>query len=340
MAERSGTTQPATPAARSWLQKLLGEHFKPGTPIVDVGMIPERRKAISLAAINVDLPELAETHEDVLLREHAGRRLTAEVYVPKGEGPFPTALLMHGGAWCVWSPADVRRIATRVAAAGHVVVSLDYALAPEHPYPAAVEDAVYGARWTALHGPDYGGDGGAIAIGGDSCGATLACGAMSFIHGLDGAELDEGDLAGQDVDFSAALLLCGVYDFASKLQEPDTTPGTTEIMFNLAYLGTKFLGKHSDPLVSPMLAPNIAGYPPCYLNVGAEDALLRQSLSMTAALAEAGVDTTLSVVPGVDHEFLLLDPKLPDVAAEWRRMLAWLAGRTGARSLDEALAGL
>jgi acetyl esterase len=338
--EATGTPRQTAPAPPSWLEKLLGEHFKPGTPIVDVGMIPERRKAISLAPINVDLPELAEMHEDVLLREHAGRRLTAEVYVPKGQGPFPTMLLMHGGAWCVWSSADVRRIATRVAAAGHVVVSLDYALAPEHPYPAAVEDAVYGARWTALRGSEYGGDGGPIAIGGDSCGATLACGAISFINGLDGVELDEGDLAGRDVEFTAALLLCGVYDFASKMHERDTTPGTTEIMFNLAYLGTRFLAKHSDPLVSPMLAPNIAAYPPCYLNVGAHDALLRQSLSMTAALAEAGVDTTLSVVPGVDHEFLLLDPTLPDVAAEWRRMLAWLVERTGARSLDEALADL
>jgi acetyl esterase len=329
------TTRP-----RSWLEKLLGEHFRPGTPITDVAMIPARRKAITLAPINVDLPELAQVHEDVLLREYEDRRLTAELYVPHGEGPFPTILFMHGGAWCVWSPADVCRMSMRVAAAGHVVVSLDYALAPEHPYPAAVEDAVYGVRWAAANAPRYGGDGGPIGVAGDSCGATLACGAMSYIDGLDGAGLDEGDLVGQDVEFSAALLLCGVYDFASKLHERDTTPGTTEIMFNLAYLGTRFLAKHSDPLVSPMLAPNIATYPSCYLNVGAEDALLRQSLSMTAALAEAGVDTTLSVVPGADHEFLMLDPAVPVVAAEWRRMLSWLVERTGAQGLSAALGDL
>jgi acetyl esterase len=326
--------------SKSWLEKLLGEHFRPGIPINDTSVIPERRKAISLAPINVDLPQLAELHEDVLLREHEGHRLTAEVYVPKGAGPFPTVLFMHGGAWCVWSPADVRRISTRIAAAGHVVVSLDYRLAPEHPYPAAVEDAVYGARWVASNGPRYGSADGPIGIAGDSCGATLACAAMTYLDGVAGAELDEGDLAGQDVEFSAGLLLCGVYDFASKLHEPDTTPGTTEIMLNLAYLGTRFLAKHSDPLVSPALAPNLSALPPVYLNVGTEDALLRQSLSMTATLAEAGVDTTLSVVPGVDHEFLLLDPQLPHVAAEWRRMLAWLVEKTGARSLDDALANL
>lgn len=324
----------------SWIAKLLGDAFKPGTPITDVESIPARREAIDLSSINVDLPELAEMHEDVLLWERDGRRLTAEIYVPKGEGPFPTVAFFHGGAWCVWSPADVRRTATRIAAAGHLVVSVDYGLAPECKFPIAVEDALYGARWAALNGPRYGGDGGPIALAGDSAGATLSCGVISYLDGLPGRELDEGDLAGQKVDFSAALLLYGVYDFGSKMLERDTTPGTTEIMFNLAYLGTQFLKHHSDPLVSPMLAPNLAAFPPVYLNAGAEDALLPQTLKMTQVFADAGVSTTLSVVAGVDHEFLQLDPKLPVVGAEWHRLLHWLAEHTGAKDVDAALDGL
>jgi acetyl esterase len=325
------TTRPHRPDERSWLAKLLGPQFKGGPPITDVAMIPERRKAIDLSAINTNLPSLAATHE-VTLRERDGTALTAEVYVPHGDGPFPTMLWMHGGAWCVWRPADVRRTAMQIAAGGHVVVSLDYGLAPERKYPWAVEDAIYGARWTAQNATRYGGHAGQISIGGDSCGATLACGAISFLHGLDPPiALDEGDLAGAPVDFTAALLAYGVYDFAARMHERDTTPGTIEIMFNLAYLGTHFLTRHRDPLVSPIYAPNLDRFPPVYLNSGIEDALLPQSLAMTAAFAEANVPTTLSVVDGVDHEFLQLEPSTPAVRDEWERIHRWLVEHAGAR---------
>lgn len=331
----------STPAPKkSWLAKLLGDALKPGTPITDVASIPARREALDLSSINVGLPDLAAIHEDVLLRERDGRQLTAEIYVPKGDGPFPTLVYFHGGAWCVWHPRDVRRTATRIAAAGHVVVNVDYGLAPENKFPVAVEDALYGTRWAAVHGPEYGGDGGPLSLAGDSAGATLSCGVISYLDGLADQDLDEGDLAGQAVDFSAALLLCGVYDFGTKMLERDTTPGTTEIMFNLAYLGSHFLQLHSNPLVSPLRAPNLASFPPVYLNAGAEDALLAQTLQMTRAFAEVGVSTTTSVVADVDHEFFQLDPKLPHVAAEWSRALHWLAAQTGAKSVDAALEGL
>lgn len=292
-------------------------------------MIPQRRAAIDLSSINRDLPHVARTVEGVLIRRRATYDVTAEVYVPEGRAPFPSMLYMHGGAYCVWSAKDVRRIAMRLAAAGHVVLSVDYGLAPEHPFPHAVEDAVYASRWLTRNAAVFGGAGGSIAIGGDSCGAALACAAILFLGDLE-ATIDEGDLAGVPVEFSAALLHCGGYDFASRLGERETTPGTTEIMLNLAYLGTRFLAYHRDPLVSPRLAPNLDRFPPVYLNVGSDDALLRQSLQMCQTLAERAVPTTLSVVEGVDHEFLMLDPALPHVDAEWQRLLTWLCAKTGA----------
>jgi acetyl esterase len=325
---------------RTWLAKLLGESFKGGPPITNVEMIPERRKAIDLATINTNLPTLANLHTDVVLRERDGHRLTAEVYVPEGTGPFPVVVFFHGGAWCVWKPADVRRTATRIAAAGHVVVNVDYALAPEHKYPWAVEDAVYATRWASVHAGRFGGDGGRLALAGDSAGATLSCGVISFLHGVRGfTDFDEGDLGGMTPEISSALLLYGVYDFPARMHERDTTPGTNEIMFNLAYLGTVFTRLHRDPLVSPIYAPDLDRFPPVYLSSGADDALLPQSLAMTGAFAAAGTPTSLSVVPDVDHEFLMLDPRQPAVAAEWERSLTWLASHTGARYVEEALAG-
>ena len=319
----SATTAAQPANRRTWLAKLLGEQARKGPPITAIDMIPARREALHLDALNQDLPALAALHEGVVLTERDGGELSAEIYVPEGTGPFPPVLYMHGGAFCVWSARDVRRIATTIAASGHVVVNLDYGLAPERPFPCAVQDTIYAARWITRNIRDYGGDDGPIAIGGDSAGANLSCAAIAYLNGCP-AELDEGDLAGVDVAFSAALLLCGAYDFRARLGRRDTTPGTTEVMSNLAYLGSHFLSKHEDPMVSPIRAPNLGSFPSVYLNCGSEDALLPDTLEMTAKFGEVGVSTTASIVDGVDHEFLLLDPTLPHIAREWQRMLEWL----------------
>ena len=313
----------------TWVQKIVGPPppgSVPPPPIADVEAIPERRAAIDLGSLNRDLPPLAEMREGILLREREGVDLTAELYVPRGDPPFPSLLYLHGGAFCVWSARDVRRIAVRLAASGWLVASLDYGLAPEHPFPWAVEDTVYAARWLTRNASRFGGtDGAPIAIGGDSAGANLSAAAISFLAG--GAEfeaIDEGDLAGVPVSFAAALLHCGSFDRRARMSERDTTPGTTEVMTCLAYLGTHFLAKQLNPLASPRFAPNLDRFPPTYLSCGAEDPLLPQTLSMTRELADAGVSVTASVVPEADHEFLLYDLERPGVAPEWDRCLSWL----------------
>lgn len=315
----------------NWVQKIVGPP-PPGTPprppIADVESIPARRAAIDLSVLNHDLPRLAALHEDVVLRERDGVKLTAEIYVPERVGPLPAMLYLHGGAFCVWSARDIRRIGVRLAAAGRIVVNLDYGLAPEHPFPWAVEDTIYAARWLSRNAAEYGGVAGApIAIGGDSAGANLAGAAIAHLSdGPSGSseQLDEGDLAGERVAFSAALLHCGSFDRLARMGERDTTPGTTEVMTCLAYLGTHFLAKQLDPMASPYFAANLDHFPPSYLSCGTEDGLLPQTLRMTGKLAEAGVPVTTSVIPGADHEFLLYDLDRPGIAAEWERCLAWL----------------
>jgi acetyl esterase len=289
-------------------------------------MIPARRDALHFSVLTEGLAEIGELHEGVLLRTRDGYDLTAEVCVPAGEGPFPTILYMHGGAFCVWSPRDVRRIAFRIAAAGFVVVNLDYGLAPEHPFPCAVEDAVYAARWTAANAERFGGVGGRIGIGGDSAGATLSAAAVAFLDGRCPAEIDEGDLAGSPVSFFAAFMHCGVWDMARLVQaERQTTPGTTELMTCASYLGTQWLPRLRDPLASPYHAPNLEAFPPAYMSCGSDDSCLPETLAMTTRLADLGVPVTTSIVPGFDHEFLLIDEQRdPLITEEWERSLAWL----------------
>lgn len=320
-------------AGLTWIQKIVGPPppgATPPPPIADVAAIPARRAAIDLGALNRDLPELGSLDDSLVLGERGGVPLTAELYVPATEPPFAAMLYLHGGAFCVWSARDVRRIGVRLAAAGRLVLSLNYGLAPERPFPWAVEDTVYACRWLARNAARFGGvENGPIAIGGDSAGANLAAAAIAYLNGVESDPLDEGDLADVPVEFSAALLHCGSYDRRSRMFERDTTPGTTEIMTCLAYLGQTFLAKQLDPLASPYFAENLDSFPPTYLNCGSEDALLPQTLRMTRRLAEAGVDVTTSVVPAADHEFLLYDLDRPGIAAEWQRCLSWLGRHAG-----------
>jgi acetyl esterase len=280
---------------------------------------------------NVDLPELARD-ERVVLREHEGRVLEAEVYVPHGDGPFPPVLYMHGGGWAWDSAETVRKLTMTLAARGYCVVNLDYALAPEFPFPSAVEDVVYAARWMTRHIEDFGGSGGGIAIGGASAGANLSAAAIVAL--TSGEELVEsGDLEGVEVSFSAAMLLWGIFDFPLMTVEPGGFAGIVDVMFNRSYLGPNSLFLHRNPLVSPIYAEHLDLFPPTYLVAGDRDPALPQSLAMTRALANAGVPTTLAVPAGLNHAFAFNAFKDdPRPTREMERLFAWLdeSSRPGA----------
>ncbi len=310
-----------------FLTRLAGrpEEPSPRTSLEDV-IASRHHMEDALEKLNANPPEMAQFHEEVLLRERGDHRLTAEVYVPKGTPPFPTYVYVHGGGWNRRSAKSCRKKAMQIADRGHVVVNINYGLAPEHPFPWAVEDTVYAARWATLNAEQFGGDGSRIGIGGDSAGANLAAAAIVYLSGDCGVEIDDGDLAGVPVEFSAALLVYGIFDFPLLVQEPGSNVGSVEIAFNLAYLGPHFLANHRNPLVSPVFAPNLDRFPPAYICCGSEDSLLGQSLSLTRALAYALRPVTLSVVPGADHGFT----HLPEFAEEVERFETWLARQTGA----------
>ena len=153
---------------------------------------------------------------------------------------------------------------------------------------------------------------------------NLAAAVAAYLTGSNTDRLNEGEFASIPVALSGLLFLYGLYDFQQRLSEPSTTVGTTEIMSNLAYLGPHFLQHHRNPLVSPIRASSLSKFPPTYLCCGSWDATLGQSLSMTRALADLDVPVTLSVVPGMDHEFLLVADREPLAQVELQRILAWM----------------
>ncbi len=312
------------PDNSNWMSMLVGRPVKLERP-TSPDDIPARREKFDFSIVNADpLPDVAEVHRDVRIRERRdGSTLTFDVYVPHGEGPFPALVYLHGSMFCLASSWDFRKLARRYCEQGFCVFVLDYALAPERPFPWAVEDCVYGLRWAAANAATFGGDPERLFVAGDSAGANLSAASMAFLTGNKSRELDEGDLAGAEVALSGAVLVYGIFDFPLLMQEPFSNVGSIEVMGNQAYLGPHYLEVHRDPLVSPALA-DVSGFPPTYVTCGAEDSFLGQSLSLAHTLWVQDVPFTLSVVQGADHSFAQLDHVLPAAAEEMQRLFTWL----------------
>lgn len=317
---------PSLPADRS---PALDRHSKGGRPPISLDELVAIRQypPEAIDALHANLPDVAAFHENVLLRERAGHSLTAEIYRPHGRPPFPVVLYLHGGGWCGDYAAVARRPAMRMAAAGFVVINLDYALAPEYPFPWALEDCIYAVRWAVRNAAGYDGDPTKLALSGDSAGANLAAATISVLHGQ-GDEVDGGDLAGVAATIAGAILFYGSYDVATAFCDPQAPSGYRELWLQ-AYLGPHFLSYIRHPLVSPMRAPNLDRFPPVYLSVGDRDWLLGQAARMAEALAAVGVPTTLSVTAGLDHGFQYVDPLDPAAVEELDRVSRWLRGRLG-----------
>jgi acetyl esterase len=107
-------------------------------------------------------------------RNSAGRMLMARIYQPKGAGPFPTVLDLHGGAWNTKDRHAEEPMDRSLASSGLLVVAIDLTLAPEAPYPACVQDANYGLRWLKSKAATWNGDGSKVGIYGSSSGGHVA----------------------------------------------------------------------------------------------------------------------------------------------------------------------
>jgi acetyl esterase len=264
--------------------------------------------------MNGDLPEIGAFHEAVAVSEG----VTADVVVPKGEGPHPVLVYLHGGGWVCGSPKTHRKLGYRFAEAGHLVFNVDYRLAPEHPFPTPFEDCLGAVRWAAREAAQYGGDATRIAVGGDSAGGNLSAAVAAA-------------LAGDAAAPKAALLIYGVFDFAmfgdaSLVEAPD--PKAAEIGRNMvemmvgAYLGAKERDALvSDPRVSPLQLA--AKLPPSHVVVGSADPLSTQAEALVKALSAAGVAHEYFVDQGMPHGYVQME-FLPAARPAIDRMLAFL----------------
>jgi acetyl esterase len=300
---------------------ILEEAAAAGLPDMSTLRVEQARAQVEAtnAPWNRPVPELASVEEQSIAG--AGGPIRFRHYRPSPERHLPVVLYAHCGGFvlCSLDTHDrlMRLLAQRTGAA---VIGVDYRLAPEHPYPAALGDCLAAHRWLHTHGREVGLDPGRLVVAGDSAGANLAFATMLALR--DGEEpLPKG-----------AALFYGCY--WSRLDTPSHArfgDGTWHLSREqMAWFWRHYLGRTppGDPLAEPLHA-DLTRLPPLFLNVGTTDLLADDTHELARCLAQAGVPFDLKVHPGVVHAFMRMtarcraaDSAMDEAATAIRAMLA------------------
>jgi acetyl esterase len=270
---------------------------RPLPPLETVTPAQARITRRQQAALYGGAPEPVGSVRDLQLDLHVGLR--ARHYAPADPGgPQPLLVFFHGGGF-VFGDLDTHDGLCRLlcAHAGAHVLAVDYRLAPEHPFPAPVEDAVAALAWAHANAAALGADPGRIGVGGDSAGGNLAAVAVQLEREAGGPAAVLQLLIYPVTDFTgwrASRELFGEGFFLTNAEMD---------WFEAHYLGgSRELA--SDPRASPLLAAELAGLPPALVVTAAFDPLRDEGEEYAHALSAAGVPTVLRRFPGVIHGFV------------------------------------
>ena len=239
----------------------------------------------------------------------------AQWATPDGSGIDGVLLYFHGGGFCFCSAGSHSKLVGHLAkAAGCRALNVDYRLAPEYPYPAALSDALTAYRWLLDQGTDPGG----VVVAGDSAGGGIATGLLVKAR-------DEGLPRP-----AAGVLLSPWVDLA---MTGDSVTTRAEVDVRQEPVGTKwcatlYLDGHEplDPYASPLYA-DLAGLPPLYIQAGDSDILVDDSHRLAERARQAGVDVRLDVFPEMLHAFQLWAGNVPEADDAVARIGEFVRGR-------------
>lgn len=231
-----------------------------------------------------------------------------EWVVPPDPAPHRRILYAHGGAWAAGSTASHRALVAELAwRSGLAVLSLDYRLAPEHPFPAALDDMCAALGWVRSNGPDGADTATDVTVAGDSAGGNLAA-ALALRC------LREGR-AGPD----RLILFSPFLDVSLGREEPLSARVhdpvvQAEAIQMIASLYCPDAGALAEPLVAPLRASDaeLAGFPPTLIQASACEALGEQALAFARRLWTMGVTARLSVWPDLPHVWQVFLESLDD----------------------------
>jgi acetyl esterase len=248
------------------------------------------------------------------IRDHSvpidGGEILVRSYHPSAEPGLPAHIALHGGGWATGSIEELVADGTarhRAVAANCVVVAVEYRLAPEFPFPAAVHDTVAATRWVREQAAALGADPGIITLGGISAGANLAAAAV---------------LADPDLRPAALLLEVPALDLRPDAVFTEVDLGTGYEGFTATALTgfRQYLGgdpeRGRSPLASPVLAEDLTGFPETHILTAELDALRASAELFARRLREAGVPTSITCYQGALHGSSILTATWP-TARRW-----------------------
>jgi acetyl esterase len=246
------------------------------------------------------------------------------IYTPMEAEAYGLLVYFHGGAFFLGSLDTHDHVARALAKeTGHKVISVGYRLAPEHAFPAGLDDCYAVVRWTAENGDSLGWDGKNLAIAGDSSGGTFAAAVAAKAH-------DDGfDKITHQILFYPSLDLDFDADRYPSLRENAEGYGLETAglaPFNSFYLDSG--ADPADPLVSPIKRGDLTGLPPALVITAEHDPLRDEAELYGQRLKEAGVDARVSRYAGANHGFVQNFSWIPDFYRPFREAAGFLNART------------
>jgi acetyl esterase len=306
-------------------QAVLDSMAAAGFPSLDTLSLDESRQAIeSIRSFMVPVEDVVSI-EDLPFPGPEGE-IGLRIYRPEGEGLLPTVFYFHGGGFSTGSTDLVDPICRLLAnRSGCMVISVDYRLAPEHPYPAAVTDAYVAISWVGAYGEGFGVDTGRLAVVGDSAGAAIATAACMLIR----------DKSVGEPEIKLQYLLCPVTDLVSfetpSYQEFGEGYLLTTAMMRRCkeyYLTGREEGTHYEPYCSPVREQNLANLPPAIIITAEYDVLRDEGEAYGQLLMVNGVMSEVRRAEGMIHNFFWFGGAidrgreiLEEVATDLRKVL-------------------
>jgi acetyl esterase len=285
---------PVDPGIAPFLERI-NRRPPPSKP---VSLAQARRGLYRLAEIVGPEPEIAMYSVEDATIPGPVTGIPIRTYRPTAD-PAPTAVYFHGGGWMTGSIAThdflVRKLARE---AGLVFVSVNYRLAPEHPFPAGLDDCLAATVWVAEHIRDFGGLANQLAVAGDSAGGNLAAVVARRFR-------DQGR------HLSAQLLLYPVIDSAGDYPSRHENGGSYLLTRDdIVASATNYLGERFDLLdsadVTPIRAADLSALAPAVIGVAHHDPLRDEGLAYASKLAATGVDVFVKDYQGMIHTFAAL----------------------------------
>jgi acetyl esterase len=282
---------PLDPQARMLMDQVAASGIRP----FEEASVAEARQTIMMLATAAGEPEPVAKVENRTVPGPAGD-IPLRVYTPEGRGPLPILIFFHGGGWVIGNlethDAVCRLLTNR---AGCLVASVDYRLAPEHPFPAAAEDAYAATRWVARSAATIGGDPARVAVGGDSAGGNLAAVVSLMARDRGGPSLVH------------QLLVYPVTDAPGETGSyRDNSEGYFLTAAAMRWFWNHYTGGAENPLdayACPLRATNLRGLPPALVITAEFDPLRDEGEAYAARLRAAGVPVRMTRYPGMIHGF-------------------------------------